>query len=332
MLTKRENFLETIQGGRPDRFVNQYEAFRILYNPVMMHNPMPNPGDLDVVNDWGVVNSWPAGTPGPFPVHKPETIVIKDIKHWRDDVHAPNTKYSDAEWEPFVKQAEEVDRKEYFATPFAAPGLFEQCHHLGEIQNTLINFYEEPEYMHELIDYLTEFELSLADEICTHLKPDALFHHDDWGSQTSTFLSPEMFEEFYLPSYKKIYGLYRSMGVDVIVHHSDSYAATLVPYMIEMGVDVWQGVMCSNHIPDLIAEYGGKISFMGGIDSAKVDYEGWTREVIAREVRRACDENGRLYFIPNTSQGLPMSTFSGVYETVTEEINKYSKIVFDQYP
>ena len=257
MLTKRENFLETIRGGRPDRFVNQYEAFRILYNPVMMHSPMPGPGDLYVVNDWGIVNSWPAGTPGPFPVHKPETIVIKDITHWRDYVHAPATKYSEAEWEPFIKQAEEVDRKEYFATPFVAPGLFEQCHHLGEIQNTLINFYEEPEYMHELIDYLTEYELSLAEEICTHLKPDALFHHDDWGSQTSTFISPEMFEEFYLPSYKKIYGMYKSMGVEVIIHHSDSYAATLVPYMVEMGIDVWQGVMCSNNIPDLIAKYGG---------------------------------------------------------------------------
>lgn len=57
MLTKRENFLETIRGGRPDRFVNQFEAFRILYNPIMMHSPMPGPGDLDVVNDWGVVNS-----------------------------------------------------------------------------------------------------------------------------------------------------------------------------------------------------------------------------------------------------------------------------------
>ena len=116
--------------------------------------------------------------------------------------------------------------------------------------------------------------------------------------------------------------------MEVIIHHSDSYAATLVPYMVEMGIDVWQGVMCSNNIPDLIAKYGGKLSFMGGIDSAKVDYEGWTREVIAKEVRRACEENGRLYFIPNTSQGLPMSTFPGVYETVTEEIDKYSKVVF----
>ena len=27
MLTKRQNLLETIRGGKPDRFVNQYEAF-----------------------------------------------------------------------------------------------------------------------------------------------------------------------------------------------------------------------------------------------------------------------------------------------------------------
>ena len=46
-----------------------------------------------------------------------------------------------------------------------------------------------------------------------------------------------MFEEFILPSYKKIYGYYKSHGVELIVHHSDSYAATLVPYMIDMGID-----------------------------------------------------------------------------------------------
>ena len=182
--------------------------------------------------------------------------------------------------------------------------------------------------MHELIDYLTEFELQLAEEICTHLKPDGLFHHDDWGSQTSTFMSPAMFEEFYLPGYKKIYGYYKSHGVELIVHHSDSYAATFVPYMIDMGVDIWQGVMTTNRIPELIEKYGGKISFMGGIDSAKVDYEGWSRNVIAREVKRACDENGKYYFIPNASIGLPTSTYDGVYNVITEEIDKYSKEVF----
>ena len=110
--------------------------------------------------------------------------------------------------------------------------------------------------------------------------------------------------------------------------HSDSYAATLVPDMIDMGIDVWQGVMTSNDIPALIKQYGPKITFMGGVDSADVDHPGWTREEVRKEVRRACDECGKLYFIPGASQGLPLSTYEGVYEAMTEEIDAYSKECF----
>ena len=67
---------------------------------------------------------------------------------------------------------------------------------------------------------------------------------------------------------------------------------------------------------------------MGGIDSAQVDFPGWTREKVRQEVRRACDENGKLYFIPSASQGLDCSTFPGVYEAISEEIDAYSKEVF----
>lgn len=328
MLTKRENLLETIHGGHPDRFVNQYEAIQMMFDPVMMQSPMPQYGGEPVVNAWGVTNAWPEGTPGAFPVHSPEKIVIKDITHWRDYVKAPSTKLPEEAWEPYIKAEEAIDRKEVFAASFVAPGIFEQSHHLGEIQRTLMNFYEEPECMHELIRYLTDYELSLAEELCSHLKPDMIFHHDDWGSQTSTFMSPDMFEEFLLPAYKEIYGYYKKHGVELIVHHSDSYAATLVPYMIEMGIDIWQGVMSTNNIPELIRKYGGQISFMGGIDSAKIDFEGWTPEVVEEQVKKACDACGKLYFIPCASQGLAMSTYPGVYEATTEAIDKYSKIVF----
>ena len=329
MLTKRQNLLETIKGGKPDRFVNQYEAFAIqMGHPSNKENPNPEYGELNVVNAWGVTKSWPVGTPGPFPVHDKEHIVIKDITRWRDYVTVPKVKYSEAEWEPFIAAAEKVDRKEYFVTPFFAPGIFEQCHYLLEIQNALINFYEEPEKMHEIIDMITEFELGWAEEVVKHIKPDALFHHDDWGSQISTFISPAMFEEFFLPAYKQVYGYYKKNGIEVILHHSDSYAATLVPYMIEMGIDIWQGVMRTNNLPELIKKYGGQISFMGGINSADVDYPGWTREDVKREVKRACEECGKLYFIPSASQGLPMSNFPGVYEALTEEIDNMSKVMF----
>lgn len=195
-----------------------------------------------------------------------------------------------------------------------------------------MNFYEEPEAMKDLIKYLTEWELELAEDICKHMKPDGVFHHDDWGSQNSTFISPEMFEEFIYPSYKAIYGYYKSHGAELIMHHSDSsYAATLVPYMIDLGIDVWQGVMTTNNIPELIKKYGGKLTFMGAVDSAKIDYAGWNRNIIAEQVKRACDECGKYYFIPRASQGLPLSSFPRVYETMSEEIDKYSKTYFSEH-
>ena len=38
--------------------------------------------------------------------------------------------------------------------------------------------------------------------------------------------------------------------------------------------------------------------------------------------------SGKLYYIPNTTMGGPESTYPGVYEAVTEEIDKMSKEMF----
>ena len=40
-----------------------------------------------------------------------------------------------------------------------------------------------------------------------------------------------MFREFFLDAYKRIYGYYHDR-VELIIHHNDSYSATLVPTMI----------------------------------------------------------------------------------------------------
>ena len=329
MLTKRQNMIETMRGGNPDRFVNGYEALGLVMgSPFGKRNPNPKPGELNIVNAWGITKSWPKGTPGAFPVHTPDKIVIKDIEEWQKYVKVPRVKYDAEEWEPFIEMAEKVDRNEQFVVTYFAPGVFEQCHYLLEIQNCLMAFYENPDEMHELIDCITQFELDYAAEVCKYLKPEGLFHHDDWGSQISTFLSPDMFREFIKPAYMKIYHYYKEHGVQLIVHHSDSYAATLVPDMIDMGIDVWQGVMRTNDIPSLIKQYGEKITFMGGIDSATVDYEGWTEEEVAKQVRNACESCGKKYFIPCTSQGLPISTYPGVYEAVSREIDNMSREMF----
>ena len=324
MLTARQNMDEVIRGGTPDRFVNQYEAIQLLFHPFMMKSPLLQPGDENVVNAWGVTNSFPKGVPGAFPVHTPDKIVIKDIEHWQDYVHAPSLKFTDEEWGIFAGMYNSVDVAKAYRAAFIAPGLFEQCHHLGEIKNTLMNFYEYPDEMHDLIKYLTEWELELAEGICSHLHPDAIFHHDDMGSQKSTFMSPAMWEEFYVDSYKQIYSYYHEHGVELVIHHSDSYAATLVPSMIEMGIDVWQGCFSTNNLPDLIAKYGEKITFMGGIENHLVDFEEWSDEHNREVIRKTIDECGNKYFIPCIAQGGPGSVYPGVYKSMCDEIDKYS--------
>ena len=72
MLTPKQNMLEVIKGGNPDRFVNQYEAVQLLFHPFMYANPLLQPGQKNVVNAWGVTNTFPKGVPGSFPVHTPD--------------------------------------------------------------------------------------------------------------------------------------------------------------------------------------------------------------------------------------------------------------------
>ncbi len=325
MLTKKQNFLETIRGGNPDRVVNQFEALNIFMpNPHVVSAPMVKPGGGQVKDAWGVTWDWPAGLPGQFPVHTPDKIVIKDIENWRDYVTFPSLDFTEEDWAPFVAMASHVDRNEQFLAPMVFPGIFEKCHNLLEIQNCLMAFYEYPDEMHELIDALTEWELKYAEQICKYLKPDALFHHDDWGSHNSTFMSPDMFREFIKPAYEKIYAYYKAHGVQVIVHHNDSFSATLVPDMIDMGIDVWQGVVSTNNVTELIEKYGDKISFMGPIDSAAVDFPGWTVDVVREQVRKACATFGTKHIIYGASIGGPMSSLPGVYQAITEAIDEYN--------
>lgn len=196
------------------------------------------------------------------------------------------------------------------------------------MEDAMANFYEEPEEMHALIDFLTEWEIAGAKEVIRHLHPDALFHHDDWGSQRNSFFSPEMFEEFFVPAYRKIYGFWKANGVEIIVHHSDSYVANLIPSILRMGVDIIQGAVYENNIPELLREYGGKISVMAGMDNGKYDRPDWSEEKIHNGLQELFETAGTKYLIPCLTMGGPGSTYPGVYETVTKEIDKFSKIYF----
>ena len=329
MLTAKENLRELIKGGKPDHFVNQYGFMELIFDPVMANaGAAVKPGE-EALNGWGVKICFKEGTPGPFPVCEGEDKLLKDVTEWKSVLKAPRTTFTDEEWAPFVAMANAVDRNEKFVAACVYNGIFEKLHYFMGMEDTMCNFYEEPEAMHELIDFLTDWEIECAKETIAHIHPDALFHHDDWGSQKSTFLSPAMFEEFIEPAYTKIYKYWHDNGVEVIVHHSDAYGATLVPSMIRMGIDGWQGVLDTNDIPSLVEQYAGQIVFMGGLNNGKYDLPDWSREKVVAGLKDLIESTQTCKsVIPGLTMGGPETTYEGLYEAVCEEIDKLSKVYF----
>lgn len=329
MLTPRANYFELLNGGKPDRFVNQYEPFKFVFgDPISAVARGGRAPGKDAKDGWGTVIRWKAGDHAGVPYITDETKVCPDITEWRKYVHAPNIAGASNDWSLVQGRAAEIDRDSYMVTCLMSTGLFEQSHFLMGFEDTLMNFLLEPEAMHELLDYILDFKMDYADRLITNIHPDAILFHDDWGAKDRLFMSRDTWVEFFKPRYEKLFGFMRSRGVHVVLH-ADSWCENIASDMVDVGISTWQGVLPSNDIPKLQKELNGRMLLMGGIDAGQLDFEDWSREAVNAEVARVCREYGPGGgFIPCITYGLAESIYPGLYEAISEEIDKQSKIYF----
>ena len=329
MLSIKENLQETLKkDGHPDRFVKQYEFLHVLLPTTYYMGDYPFVPGTQGYDQFGVLWTFPEGQMGPFPRHDDEHRVLKDITKWRELLHKPYIPDDPGYWGMLNGIAAEGRAAGRYVCALHTQGIFERLHALMGMEDAMLNFYAEPEEVKALIDFLTEIELAYAKVMVERLGIEAVLNHDDWGGIQSTFLSKEMFDEFLLPAYKQIYGYYKEHNV-LIVHHNDGFSATLVPSMIEMGIDIWQGVLPVNDLPALLDKYEGQITFMGEIETRVIDLPDWTEEKVAAAVERAINKVGaRRSFIPCLTAGLGISHFPGVYDAVDAQIDRMSRKLF----
>jgi uroporphyrinogen-III decarboxylase len=332
MLTPKQNVLETLKrDGKPDRLVNQYRPFvQIMSDPVyafVRGNRQRGKTTKDV---WGTEIAWPEDQHAAMPHVTNENKVLKDVTKWRE-LKIPDLKAAAQEaarWQTALSEAKAVDRNEKLVMGFMGTGVFEQLHFLMGFEDTLANLLMEPEAMEELIEAIGEYRFTYLKLLVDNLKPDVILSHDDWGSKTSTFMSPDTWREMIKPQYVKIYGYAKEHGV-LIMHHSDSFLEPIVEDMVELGIDIWQGVLPQNDIKKLQKQLDGRMTLMGGIDAAIVDWPNTPEETIRAEVRRACKEYGPGgHFIPSLTYGGPGSIYPNVDEVISDEIDRYNKEVY----
>ncbi|HHU22347.1 MAG TPA: uroporphyrinogen decarboxylase (URO-D) [Clostridiales bacterium] len=334
MLTPKQNFLETLKkDGKPDRLVKQYEnLFFFPGDPVAgfvrgkRYQGMP-----PLKDKWGTTILWPEDQFAAMPSVADEHKVVRDVTRWRDYTSAPDIvgNCSDpALWEPALEAISKIDRDEYLLMTFMPTGVFEQLHFLMGFEDTLTNFLLEPEAMKDLSDAIGEYRFNFAKLLVDNLKPDIMLSHDDWGSKNNLFMSPEVWREFIKPQYVKTYKYCKDNGV-IVMHHADSFLEPIVEDMVELNIDIWQGVLPQNDIPAIQKKLDGRMTLMGGIDAAIVDRKDATEEEIRAEVRRVCEEYAPGgHFIPCITYGAMGTIYPHVDPIINDEIDRYNREVY----
>jgi hypothetical protein len=318
-----------LRGEGSRKLLNEWEPFIFIANdPVNQYLRENRVEGKMTIDRFGVTFAWPKGQISGMSYVTDENKVIKDITHWRDQLKIPDLRANCTDWSECLKEKENADREKKMTMCYMANGIFEQLHDLMGFEDTLLNMILEPEAMKDLCEAIGDYRLTFAKLLVENFKPDIILSHDDWGSKTNLFMSPEAFRDIIKPQYEKLYRYLRQEGI-LIMHHADSYCEPIVDDMVELGIDIWQGVLPQNNIPEIQKKLNGKMLLMGGIDASIVDRENSTEEEIRKEVRRACEEYGPAGgFIPSMTYGGPdCCLYPHVEQYVTDEIEKYNQSI-----
>ena len=328
MLSFKENVFETMKNGKPDAFVNEWEPFPQVWDPVFYYMYPVAPGGPAAKSPLGVTLYWGEDEPGAMPIVNDETKVVRDVTKWRDYVSFFDFRDKGLDWTQAKADAEKIRADGKFVMVWNVNGIFEMSHFLMGFEDTLCNLLEEPEAMHDLIENIKNFKLSQLEYIIDELHPDIIMTHDDWGAKHSMFMAPAVWREFFKEPWREIFALLKSRGL-ITMHHADSYCQPIVKDMVEIGIDIWQGVLPSNDIQQIKKDTDGKLVLMGGIDAAIVDLRNWTEEAVRGEVARACaDYHEGGMFIPCLTYGGEGSIFPGVNDCIMDEVRNQNKIYF----
>lgn len=161
-------------------------------------------------------------------------------------------------------------------TTFLPTGLFERMIAILGFENAAAAFLEDPDSVHSFLDALLEYNINVIEHLHKYLHNDLLIFSDDWGSQKAPFFSEKIVEEFLVPHMSKLVKRTHELGM-WFMHHSCGNITSLVPYMIDEGVDSWQFnyEAVRDTLSQTIEKYGDKIMFDG--------YFGFLEPIVADE-------------------------------------------------
>lgn len=146
-------------------------------------------------------------------------------------------------------------------------------------EDTLIDLYTDREQIEELIDAVFSFESELIKEFCAYEGVDAICFGDDWGTQETLMIAPELWREVFKPRYKKQFDIAKAAGKQ-IYFHCCGQIKDIIPDFIEIGVDILNLNQPDIFPMEYLAEhFAGKVTFNCPADHQHVALKGTPQEV-----------------------------------------------------
>ncbi len=170
--------------------------------------------------------------------------------------------------------------------------LFERLHCLRGMDNAFMDLCTNEAEVGRLLEALTDYALGLVEDWAA-TPVSALFLADDWGSQTGLMISLAMWRKYFKPHYRRIFEAIHGTGKDVIFH-SCGNVASIIPELIDLGVDVLDPLQPeAMDLADIGGRFGGKLAFSGAITDQRL--ENATPQEIRDMVRRAIETLGEPF-------------------------------------
>jgi len=169
--------------------------------------------------------------------------------------------------------------------------LFERAWTMRGMPELLTDMIDHADFVDELLDAILEWNMAVVSHALRY-DIDAVMFGDDWGSQRGLIMGAKHWRRFLKPRLAAMYSQVKDAGKRVFIH-SCGDVKELFPELIEIGLD------CFNPFqPEVIdpfrakREYGGRLSFYGGISIQKTLPYG-TPDDVRRTVKRLLSEVGK---------------------------------------
>lgn len=199
---------------------------------------------------------------------------------------------------------------------------FEKMQHIRGIEKFFIDLAYGDKEIFKLRDMIHEYSLK---HIKMWLKTDVegIFILDDWGTENSLLISPDLWRQFLKPLYKEYCDLIHEYD-KYVFFHSDGYIEEVFDDIIEIGIDAINSQLFCMNIEKLAEKYKGKITFWGEIDQRLLSFGG-VNEIIEAvyRVRRALN-NGKGAVIAQCTWGKnnPLENIEAVFNGWSEHLEK----------